>query len=470
MKIKKTATYKYIKETVLSKPFTKVILIGLFIRLVLLLIYPVPFFWSDSNSYKELASYISQLSLGQYEGWRTPGYPLFLFISGGNYYLLVVIAQIILDIIPTFVIFETVAKKSKTWATISALFFFTLFKVIFYEFSILTETLTLCSVTTTLWLIGHWKVVELKQTRLQTIIVTLCLLCCFYVRPMYIYLSPVLAFFMAFHLKKQTVKSHIYKILLVLMVPMGGYFSSSAFNAQVNNWYTVTTFSGINLAQTCVSFFEQPESKHSKIAEIYIKHISQKDSVAEYSFQNNVNYYGSSFSKNYIKKYQEEAEALSIWRAMHEIENNTKKNRVEISKELKAQSSLIIKNNFPKYCKQVWRSWLSFWSHRDTPEKRSKHRKLDKVTHWGFNIQRIILTTLNILLIPCTLLLVIKSIIKKQLFNFSNYILVFIVAASVLQALVTYGGSPRFLFPSIPFIIIIVVLTIYEALAYFKTK
>ncbi len=86
-------------------PLGLIIITGLLLRVIIIFAYSIPVFYPDSYSYRELASYIAKGKLLTYPGWRTPGYPLLLFITFGKYYIVEVILQILLSIASTYFIY-----------------------------------------------------------------------------------------------------------------------------------------------------------------------------------------------------------------------------------------------------------------------------------------------------------------------------------------------------------------------------
>ncbi|WP_066632177.1 glycosyltransferase family 39 protein [Labilibacter marinus] len=437
----------------LKHPLSITLLIGLFLRAILAIAYQIPVFEPDSHAYRELASYIIKGKLLQYDGWRTPGYPLLLFTSLGRYYLIVVFIQTIMQTTSTFLLYDLLKRRLPSrYAFISTLFFYTLVKVMMYEYNILTESATLFTLTLSIWIIIRYELILLKSGLKFYLITSLILTFCFLIRPMFIYIPPILALFMAFNIKKKKLGIHIKKVLVILIFPFIAYFSWCSLNLINNNWFTVTTYSGINLAQTTVKFFHLPKGEHDDISSIYQKHIDD-------SFEIYKNQQENSNSFLTVKKNMdfESIEALSIWRAYDELIEQTQLTGPELSHLLHKISKKLIIHNPKEYLQQVAQSWYLFWTHRDIPIKNENIRIPEIINIYTLllGIQKILLVILSIILIPAIIIAIHTSIKSKVFINTNNFLWVIIIIGSVLQALVTFGGNPRFLYPFIPIILII---------------
>lgn len=439
----------------LTHPFTFIVAIGLLLRFVIIFAYQIPVFEPDSYSYIELASYIIKGKLFEYQGWRTPGYPIMLFISFGKHYMMVILIQSILDIVTSYFLYDLIKKHLPKFAFLITLFFYTLIKVILYEVNILTESPTLFALTFSIWLILKYEAVSLCANYKLTLIISLVLTYCFFLRPMFIYVPFVLGFFMTFNIKKQHILTHVTKVLIVIILPFSAYIAWCTLNLVNNNWFTVTTYSGINLAQTSVKFFHNADDEHKVIRDIYQKHIDDSKEILDKKMVHKGNNPIQRIGKNMDF---ESIEALSIWRAYGELIEKTKMTRPELSYQLNIISKDLIKEHPKEYLHQVAKSWLFFWIHKDIPIKDDYiiNREIIDSYRVLLGIQKYILSILNLLLIPSIILILNNSVQKKKLFSSNNFLWTIILTGSFLQAIVTYGGNSRFFFPFIPIALILI--------------
>ncbi len=346
-----------------------IIILGLLIRGFLIFTYKFPVFTPDSYSYIELARFIVENKFNLYQGWRTPGYPLLLFISVGKFYEVVVGMQILMDIVVTYLIYDLIKVYSKKVAYFSSIFFFTLLKPVFYDLNIITETSTLFFVTLIFWTINKIEIIQNKANHRQVLWLAAMLTFCFLLRPMFIFMTPVLAFFMICNLKRKNIKRNIAKVLIVIIFPFSAYFGWSYINYLNNNWFTVTTYSGINLAQRTLPFFNKAPDDYKLIKDIYQKHIDDSDKIMNGKFIFTSNEEKEIFERLRKGPNKNIIESLSIWRAYNELLLKTSLSGPELSKLLQRISLDLIKEYPIEYLKGVTVSWFYFWKHNDYPIK-----------------------------------------------------------------------------------------------------
>ena len=120
-----------------------IVVYAIVIRLSVFLFYNTINIRSDSQNYIDLAAYLTQFNLEGYPGNRTPGYPLLIALAN-NSLVITVIYQTILGFITTLLLFDFSKRVSKSvsiafWVTFITSSFI---HFVFYEFVILTETLS----------------------------------------------------------------------------------------------------------------------------------------------------------------------------------------------------------------------------------------------------------------------------------------------------------------------------------------
>ncbi len=433
-----------------------IVVLGLIIRCFLMFSYNFPVFTPDSYSYIELARFIVENKLNLYQGWRTPGYPLLLFFSVGRFYEIVVGMQVFMDIVVTYFIYDLIKVYSKNVAFFSSIFFFTLLKPVFYELNIITETSTLFFVTLIFWTIVKTKIIFNKANYNQVIWLASLLTFCFLIRPMFIFMAPILAFFMICNLKRKRIKQNIAKVLIIIIFPFSAYFGWSYINYLNNNWFTVTTYSGINLAQRTVRFFYKAPDKYKIIKDIYQKHIDESGLIIKGDLSLTNSNDKEIYSRLIYNPNKNIIEAFSIWRAYEELLKETLLTGPELSKKLYHISKGLILNHPLDYLEGVISSWFYFWLSNDYPinKKYFINEYSSKISSFLFVAQNVAIVFINILLFPLFILAIIKAIRLKKLFNPNTFLICIVLGSSILQSLVTYGGSSRFYFPVVSLIII----------------
>lgn len=438
---------KYHIHNILSrltkKPIYTIIFVGILIRLIIIALYQHVTVYPDSADYIELAKRLLNFNLNGYEGQRSPGYPLLLSLANTNLYL-TAIFQSISGIITCIFIYKicialNLAKRSSLLlAILSACYV----PSIFFEYSILSESLTLLFITISFYIL--FRLLKENNPPIRYYLL-LSFSCAFLVliKPFYIYMAGLLFIFLIIH--HITTKAVILKVLSVIILPSLIFVSWSAVNKVNTGYFTSTTYFGFNMAQNCVSFAENTTDEYRDIGNIYAKYRDNRDS-SEYEI------------------------AMAIWEAYPELKDETGLSLPDLSNKLYKYSITTIKMNVTAYIKQAVISWADFW-------KTSLYWEYDSFEIPHANVilkyicyaERIILQLIKImfvLLIPYHLIMFIR---KKNL-SPQLIISVVVLSASILQALVTYGTNSRFSFPFEMLIVISVALDYLNAKRIIKQK
>ncbi|WP_294819714.1 hypothetical protein, partial [uncultured Flavobacterium sp.] len=130
--------------TISQKPLYSIALFHIVTRGIIFAIHPNLTLFNDTEGYTDLAALLLNFDLSGYEGYRSPGYPLLLVISG-NKLPIAIVLQIVLGIFTSFYLYRMLRFLGFRKASAVFVIFFlnSLFHVIFYEFAILTESFTL---------------------------------------------------------------------------------------------------------------------------------------------------------------------------------------------------------------------------------------------------------------------------------------------------------------------------------------
>lgn len=415
----------------IDNPVKTIIITGVIIRLVLAMVYQHITLYPDSEDYFVLANRLLALDLSGYEGQRSPGYPVLLAISNLSP-TIIILLQACMGIATLILIYKTcltldISKKLSLIVTLILAFYL---PTIFFEFSLLSETLTLLFTILVFYLfINIWKDKSNHYLLLG--------LSCGYlvlIKPFYIFL-PIILFLLLF-LKSSSNKKHLLRAIYILIIPAIVFLGWSYVNKTNTGYFTSTTFYGFNLAQNCVSFAEKTTPEYTEIGEIYAKYRDNRISDKEI--------------------------AMTIWEAYPELEEKTGLSFPDLSKKLYDYSITTIKKNPGEYIKQVFISWRDFW-------KTSLYWEYDSVAlPYANNIilyicyaERILLQLLKIMFVLLIPYNIIRSIRKCKLTT-ATIISLIVLTASVLQALATYGTNSRFSFPFEVVIVLSVLLNIIE--------
>lgn len=417
--------------------------LGLLVRLIIFFVFYTHItIYPDSSGYIELAERLMQFDLSGYSGRRSPGYPLLIALAGGYLYIVIFI-QFLLGCITSLCWYKTLIKlkfseKQSLWIS---LFLSTLLNVIFFETAILVEAFTVFLLS---WVI--FRIVKSQnqgENSTKTELFTGLLLGLLtLVKPFYAFV-PFL-FYGFYILQHFNLKALFSKKLILLVFPLIAYFGWSYVNQLNTGYFVSTTFFGLNTAQNCVRFAEKAPKEFNWIAEPYTKY-RQK------SRQENRNL------------------AMTIWYAYEDgayDEYDLSFN--EFSAELGKFARQTIQQNPLEYLKQVvFYSWRDFWKpgiYWNYQAFNFKYANKLFVAVWYF--QKTILYFFRLSFLLMIPLLLVKDIKNRKL-TINTILTLLVLAASVLQALVTYGTNSRFSFP-FEFIMVFVVVAFFKDKGYLK--
>lgn len=426
-----------------DNPIKTIVIAALLIRIIMVVLYGHITLYPDSRGYYELAERLLRFNLTGYEGQRSPGYPIILsavYLS----YTAVVFIQLAMGILTLVYAYKTLTLcgVKEYLALISTLVIACYLPTVFFEFAILSETFTLLIITIIFYI--FFGIIQKAQPS-KSSYTWLAILCGYLVliKMFYIYLACLL-FVILLCRNYKSMKANFGRLTLVLLVPLFVFVGWSYVNKVNTGYFVPSTFYGYNITQNCVWFAENTTPEFQEIGDIY----------ASYRY-NNLN---------------EKEIAMSIWEAYPELKAKTGLSFPDLSKELYDYSIATIKENPTMYLKQVFISWLDFWKtslyyeiyNFSVPQARN-------IIFYICFIERIILQLIKaifVLLIPCNIYLAVKK--KKLTPSLITTLVVF--AASILQALATYGTNSRFSFPFETLIVTSVILNILLYISHRKNK
>lgn len=396
-------------------PVLLIVLGGLFFRLLVAVLYQHITFYPDSVGYFELADRLLHFDLQDYEGQRSPGYPLLLAIAGMSE-LAVVLLQWVAGIATLVVLYKILffLKIRQSYALLFTLFTAAYLPAVFFDFALLTESLTLLVVISAFY--QFFRILKNENKRYSYLL--LLILCSYLVliKTFYVFLPVVLSIILL--LEHKSLK----KILGLVLLPFIVFFGWSYVNKLNTGHFVSTTYYGFNLAQNCVSFAENTIPEYQEIGDIYAKYREANDT----------------------SRYEV---AMTIWQAYPELKRETGLSFPDLSKQLYDYSIATIKENPLAYAKQVFISWADFWKTSLYWEYESfaisEGAIVLKYVCYGERILLQLVKLIFLLFVPLHLYRFVRS--KK--FSVQMTITLVVLVASILQAVVTYGTNSRFSFP-----------------------
>lgn len=387
--------------------------------------------YGDSEGYLELAKRLQTMNFHNYQFERTPGYSLLIQLLGMNLNFLVLVQYVIgfLATVLFFKIVKALFKKPRVSILIALIPSF-ITNYYYYERAVLTETLSLFLFV---WVVYLFCV---RKDSIRNLLYT-GIVCAFLMmtRTLFLYLAPLAALIYLYENRKES-NLFLLKRFVVLVGPTVFCFVLwSGMNKAATGNFALTSFFGINLAQTSVSFFDKYEGERSEIKEIYVKHILETD-----------------LDVTKTKKH-------AIWAAYEELLVETGYDLPELSNVLGDMSKELIINNFDQYLVQVVISFKDFWKNDLYWLEDGKNSFVGKTFVLWRRASRAVQLLINVLFIVSFVYYSYRFLFYKESKNrLVVFVLLAVMAGSILQALVVYGDNARF---SFPFYSMITLLSVY---------
>lgn len=433
----------YIRLWAIDNPVKAIAIVAVGIRLLIAVLYQHITVYPDSEDYILLANRLQNLDLNGYEGQRSPGYPILLSLVQNSFILTGIIQSLcgIVSLIYTYKTLLLTGIKKET-ALITVLIVSCYIPIVFYEFAILSESLTLLCVTIIFYL--FFGITLKSKTNFSNYL--LISIACGYlvlIKPFYIFIPILIVIF--FLLPNFSTEGKLKKCLIMILLPAFIFLGWSYVNKMNTGYFVSTTFYGFNLSQNCVSFAENTTDQYTEIGHIYAR-----------------------YRDNNIAK--DRSIAMSIWEAYPELKEKTGLSFPDLSKKLYDYSLTTIAMNKTGYLKQVGISWLDFW-------KTSLYYEADSISVPPGSaiiksislVERIVFQFVKVIFVILIPFHIVRYFRRRELSpQFTLSVIVF--AASLLQAIITYGTNSRFSFPFELLIVISVLLDVQRYRKYRKEK
>jgi 4-amino-4-deoxy-L-arabinose transferase-like glycosyltransferase len=398
-----------------------VLIVAILVRLGLWSIYPLTQN-NDSPTYIQLGKSLLNSGFANYNATRSPGYPAFLALVGGWTYF----AQICLGLLTTLLFFYMGWKLShRAWfAALAALLHTLNLGQLFFEATLLTETLTTFLVTFAL--AGAFFVWQQEGTRWRlagALVAGLSAALAGITRPLFVFLPFLLALFLFLVEPKFTRRWPLALLgFLPALLIFGGWLNFVDTHFKILSFDTIGGYRWLNHTG---EYFEYVPDKYADIRSTYIYYRDRK--IAETGTQTN-----------------------AVWDALPEMQEASRLGYFGLSRLLTDISMDLIRTHPDLYLKNVLSGWWMFWwAAVYWSAQALKTSALVPVLDGLISIERGVLILGNFLFLAGSLLAVFLKKIREQLGV--NPLLWFGIAsvwsASVLQTLLDHGDNPRYLVP-----------------------
>lgn len=410
------------------------ILITGFFRFILFLFFLHVTKVPDSFAFMELTERLLDFNLVNYQGERSLGYPIFLFLAFGSWRLALVY-QFIIGVLTAVIWYKTLIKLefSKRFSFWFTLFLQSFLCYFFYETTILVEPLLLFLVSIVFYHLsdGYFSKDGIKfQIYFGFILGYLVL-----IKPFFAFFPFLLYGFSV--LKDFDIKKIINQKIIILIFPLIAYFGWSYVNKLNTGYFVSTTYYGLNISQNCVYFAEKGPKEYKWISEPYVKH-------REIALKENKDV------------------AMTIWYAWASGEfDHMNLSFIDLSNEFGKYGKETIKNNQKEYWEQViYRSWFDFWRPYDIKvyiDYQYPMLEFLLTAVWKFQMVLIFIFKLSFLaLVPFYLI----KFLRDRKIGIEILIVSTVLATSILQGVVTYGTNAKYAYPFEYLMIIVILLFI----------
>lgn len=393
-----------------------------------LLFFYVPTSNPDTGTYQLLADQISRTDFTDYNGQRTPGYPLLILLAQNNYFALWIIQSFMALAISLLIYFLVFAHTTnRIWALAAALLNLTALNLLFFEAAVFTEVASAFLLALTCYL--FIRLVKRNTSTGFALIVGGVTSLLALTRPQYvfaIFLLPILAIFFI----RQRGLIIALTIFTSASVPVAGWM---AFNKHKLGYYTLTTLLGYNLSNHTGAFLEYAPDKYSEIRDIYLKYRTQK-------------------------LEQTGSHHMTVFWARKELLEKTGMSEVELSRQFQQLSIQLIREHPILYLQSVVKAWFSFWAVPNYWElEKLKSRQLADFFQYAWKIQHPVYRIFNVLFVLMSMALLWQLLrhpasAREQLVT-PLLLSSMIIGCSVVQALAEYGDNPRYFIPNQPLVI-----------------
>jgi len=297
---------------------------------LLVVVVTSPYWEPDSLGYMGLARYIGQGNLAAGEGYRTPGYPVFLLLHDLNPNL-VRITQMTLGLCITAGLYWLISRftASTLLASIGALLYGANVAQIFLESTLMAETLATALLFGAVLLL---VCLNTSHSRVRWNLVALGLLAGVVplVRPIYVFVPVVFIFPVA---GRACRGGHWRRLLLYLLPAMLPVILWVGYLSATFDYVGLSTSSGFAWTNQAGAYMQDAPDKYATIRDIYLRYVARQHG-----------------------DYHD-----AIWAAIPEMEAATGESYPQLSKTVQRMSLAVLAAHPGAYVHQVGYNLVNFW-------------------------------------------------------------------------------------------------------------
>lgn len=417
--------------------FFALIAISALVRLLVVLNFRARASW-DTDGYILAARSIASLDFSQYDGKRTPIYPLLMLLAGMDWDV-VRWVQSLLGIAIASILFAITWSRTRSAAASFVVGFLSSIALSELLFEQVIYSETLCTFWIVLSLLAYARTSE-AAGKWDYALLGISAALAGMTRPMFLFLGPLYFCFMLIHerpLKLRLLRDA--RLALVLAPTLVLALGWSAVNKHTVNYFGVTTTTGYNLSNHSGAFMEFAPPQYSKIADIYLRYRAWQ-----------IPRMGS--------------QTMTIWYAESEIKRTTGLSTAELSKQLTRMSLEMFAEHPTLYLESVARSWVRFWGFGLYHYVRFFKGSTGSTVYALLLVFGSLQLGINVMFLVIAAYSIARWMRGWANFDFDLAVVAIVLTASVLQAFMEYGENVRYLAPLVPLTIYTVATFVWRAI------
>ena len=407
-----------------SKALAVLISVAAAARICLALLYR-PGEAPDSTLYRRLAEQIRAFDFKDYDGARTPVYPLLLALLPGNLDAIWLV-QSVLGIATTVLLYLVVARctGSERMGLIAGLAHALSFNHIAFESAVVAEALATFLIALAVWRAHRLQLGPLRRG--EPLLLGLVCAVAALTRPMYVVLGLAVGLYLLLlDMPRRLTAAAVFAAAFA--APL---FLWAAFNARTVHYFGLSTLMGYNLTQHSGAFIEQAPPEYSALRDIYLKHRQRR--IAEAN-----------------------THSMTIWYARDEMRRATGLSDAELSRRLGKMSITMFARHPGLYLRGVARSWVLFWAvpkdwrpaFARLPASGSVLRVLWWCEAWVFRVAYVLFLAVSLPVLWCAAA---NRRRRPNPWLTAGLMVAAVLLASCIQALLEYGENARYALPTQP--------------------
>jgi len=398
-----------------------------------------PAIYPDTHGYVSLAHNLRTLRFAGYDGTRPPIYPLFLLLTGMNFYV-VRFLQNLLGMAIAAMLFAMVYRRTQSaaLALVAGVVYGVDMSQLGLEQYILTETLSTFLLTLSVvvfqWMVLKGKFGWREQATLGTLVAVTGL-----TRPIYVCLAPLYFAFLAMMGPRAGVaradrNRHPASFAAPTAALLLGW---CVFNWLTLGYFGLTTLTGFNLSNHSGAFIELAPDRYARIRDPYLR--ARPEQIAEQG-----------------------THSMTIFRADGEIYRETGYNRVQLSRALTRMSLELFAEHPILYGRGVGRAWVAFWRPSLYWGSRLTGKGLERPFKYLWTIELWTLPIANLGFLLYAGYLMLRLLLRQPVMGFDLCVIAMVLTVSVLQALLEFGENSRYSAPTSPLVFYTVMVSIWH--------